>query len=411
MSHYTNDCCRICNSKDLSLALPLKASPLADTYITRSMLDTTQEIYDMSVYLCNNCGLVQLTSVVAPEDIYIDYLYRTTTSVGLPEHFNKSAQDISKKYNLKENSFIMDIGSNDGSLLKGYKQLGMKVLGIDPAQEIAKEATQNGIETLAIFFSKDISLELGKKYPKASIINCNNLIANIDDLNDFVAGVKNMLDENGVFICETSYLQSLIENMVFDTIYHEHLSYYGLKPLEYLFQKNGLKVVDAQIVNTKGGSLKCFVEHDKKQNVSNNVLKIREDEKQFNLYTQKTFDIFYKKIELEKSKLINILSDLQQNQKKVYGYGASNTTTTLLYHYELNPYFNIIMDDNKIKINRYSPGFHIPIISSDIIYEESPDVIVIFAWRFADTIIRKHEKFLKNGGKFIIPLPELKIIG
>ncbi len=411
MSHYTNDSCRICNSSNLKLALPLQASPLADSYINIDLLHKKQEVFDMSVFLCDECGLVQLTSVVAAEDIYIDYLYRTTTSLGLPEHFIQSAKDISKKYNLKKDSFIMDIGSNDGSLLKGYQQLGMKVLGIDPAQEIAKEATLNGIETLSIFFSKDIALELSEKYPKASIINCNNLIANIDNLNDFVLGIKNMLHENGIFICETSYLQSLIENMVFDTIYHEHLSYYGLKPLEYLFHKNGLKIVDAQIVDTKGGSLKCFIEHDKNQQVSDSILEIKDSEEKFDLYSQNTFDIFYKKINLEKSNLIKILSDLQKNNKLVYGYGASNSTTTLLYHYELNPYFKTIIDDNDIKINRYSPGFHIPIVSSEIIYKKVPDAIVIFAWRFADAIIKKHEKYLEDGGKFIIPLPKLKIIG
>lgn len=410
MNFHKNNKCRICTSDDLEDVLPLKCSPLADSYILKASINQEQKLFDMNVFLCKNCGLVQLLTVVEPEEIYIDYLYKTTTSVGLSQHFIDSAASIIKRYNLEQNSFIVDIGSNIGSLLYGYKNCGMKVLGIDPAVEIAKEATLNGIETLPIFFDLKNAKDIVNKYGRANIINANNMMANIDSINEIVIAIKELLDENGVFIMETSYILYLIENMVFDTIYHEHLSYFGLKPLEYLFLKHNLKVVDAEIINTKGGSIKCYIEHNKNQNVSQNIINIRSLEMQKGLYNNNLYKEFQIKINYQKQVIINFLDKCIMENKIIYGYGASNTTTTLLHHFEIAQYIQYIVDDNNIKIGRYSPNYHIPVVSSDIIYDNQPDYIIIFAWRFADIIIKKHQSFLDNGGKFIIPLPEFKVI-
>jgi SAM-dependent methyltransferase len=410
MSSYKNDKCRICDSKKLNKVLALAPSPIADSYINKYQLELKQELFEMDIYLCQKCGLAQLLTVVYPEDIYIDYLYKTTISVGLNQHFLNSASSIIKRYELKKESFVIDIGSNIGSLLSGYKAKGMRVLGIDPAVEIAKEATSLGIETLAIFFTSESALEILNKYGKAKIINSNNMMANIDTINDVVKGIKTILDDDGKFIMETSYLLHLIDNMVFDTIYHEHLSYFGLKSLVYLFHKNGLKVVDAQIVNTKGGSLKCYVEHDNGQNVSQNVINILKNENDRGLYDFNIYKEYSLKIDKEKNNIVSKLKQLKDSGKTIFGYGASNTTTTLLHHFEIAEYFDYILDDNKIKIGRYSPYFHIPVVSSDEIYNLQPDYIVIFAWRFKDIIISKHPKYLKDGGKFIVPLPIFEML-
>ena len=251
-----------------------------------------------------------------------------------------------------------------------------------------------------------------KKYGKAKIINSNNMMANIDNINDVVQGIKTLLDENGIFIMETSYLLHLIDNMVFDTIYHEHLSYFGLKPLQYLFERNGLKVVDVKIVETKGGSLKCFVEHNTNQEVSPAVKELENIENKRKLYENNIYKTYMTKINYQRDMIYKSLQRITNEGKIIYGYGASNTTTTLLHHFEIAKFFEVILDDNEIKIGRYSPNFHIPIKSSSIIYNgKSPDYIVIFAWRFADIIIGKHKEYLENGGKFIIPLPEYKVIG
>lgn len=412
MKSYKNTECRICNCIELDQVLDLKDSPLADSYVSKVEINSKQDLFEMNVYLCKKCGLVQLLTVVEPEEIYVDYLYKTTTSVGLPQHFIDSAAEIIKKYQISKNSFIIDIGSNIGSLLSGYKNLGMKVLGIDPAVEIAKEATSIGIETLPIFFTANTAKEIVYKYGKAKIINSNNMMANIDKINDVVHGIKILLDNDGIFIMETSYILDLIDNMVFDTIYHEHLSYFGLKPLQYLFEQNGLKVVDVKIVETKGGSLKCFVEHNKNQEVSAALKELENLENQRGLYENNIYKTYMKKINHQKDIICKSLQSISDEGKIIYGYGASNTTTTLLHHFEIAKYFEAILDDNEIKIGRYSPNFHIPIKNSNVIYDEkTPDYIVIFAWRFADIIIAKHKKYLENGGKFIIPLPEYKVIG
>ncbi len=403
--------CRICASEALEGVLYIKSSPLADKYILKDRLDEREEIFDMTVSLCKECGLAQLSTVVEPEDIYNDsYLYKTTTSIGLVQHFIDSATSIIERYQLEKDSFIVDIGSNIGSLLSGYQTQGMKVLGIDPAVEIAKEATANGIETLPIFFTQESAKDIVRKYSKAKIINSNNMMANIDKINNLVVGIKELLADDGVFIMETSYLLHLIDNMVFDTIYHEHLSYFGLKPLEYLFEKNGLKVVDAEIVSTKGGSLKCYVEHNKNQEVSSNVLEIRAMEKSRKLYEVLIYEEYTLKINNEKKHILDFLEKVTSDGKTVCGYGASNTTTTLLHHFEIAEYFEYIVDDNEIKIGRFSPNHHIPILPSDVIYEREPDYIVIFAWRFKDVIIKKHQAYLQNGGKFIVPLAEFAVI-
>jgi ubiquinone/menaquinone biosynthesis C-methylase UbiE len=412
MGHYKNSKCRICGCTELDVVLPLKASPLADSFVTKEQLDIKQDIYDMDLYKCAECGLIQLLDVVHAEDIYIDYLYRTNTSMGLPEHFIEAAKSAIEKYSLKSGDFVLDIGSNDGSLLMGYKQLGMRVLGIDPAHEVAKEACARGIETLDIFFNAKIAKELVAKYGKANIITCNNLIANIDDLNDFAQGIKIMLADDGVFVSETSYILRLIDNMVFDTMYHEHLSYYGLKPLEYLFRKNGLRLVDAESIDTKGGSIRYAVVHDNSDiKESESLVNLQKVEEERGLYGKEIYKEYEARIEVAKERVVTFIDKALAEGKKVVGYGASNTTTTLLYHFELNDKIEYLLDDNKIKIGRFSPGSHIPVYSSDKLYEENPDYVIMFAWRFADMIMAKHTKYLENGGKFIIPLNEFREIG
>lgn len=411
MGYYKNNRCRVCNSADIQKVISFAPSPLADSYITNTQLHTKQDLYPMDVYKCDVCGLVQLIDIIEPQDIYIDYLYRTNTSIGLPEHFIQGANEVIKRFHIPQKSLILDIGSNDGSLLQGYKNLGMRVLGIDPAKEVVKEAISKGIETLCIFFDLEEAKKLMKEYGKAKIITCNNLIANIDNLNNFMQGVKKMLDDDGVFIGETSYLLSLIDSMVFDTIYHEHLSYFGIKPLEHLCKVNGLMLFDAQVVETKGGSLRFFITHiNTSKQKSTNLLRLHEIERERFLYHKKIYAKLEDNIEKIKIKLVRFINKVLEDGKSIIGYGASNTTTTLLYHFGLNDKIKYIVDDNVIKIGRFTPHNHIPIYSPDKIYEDNPDFIIIFAWRYTDMIIEKHHQYLENNGTFIVPLKEFSLI-
>ena len=408
MKQIKNNRCLICDSKTEQV-FKLAPSPVADLYTDD--INSKQEIFDLNFNLCPECGLFQLDTIVFPEDIYNEnYLYEISTSVGLEEHFFNLAKKTIQKYNLNQDSIIVDIGSNIGSLLKGYKDNGLNVLGVEPVPHIADKANKRGIKTLNNFFDEEIAKKIVLENGKADIIHANNVLANIPKLNDFMKAIKILLDENGTFIVETSYLLSLIENMVFDTFYHEHIAYFSIKPLEYLCNQNGLKLVDVEKIDTKGGSIRCFIEHNKNQKISDNLIKLKEEEIKKNLFSKETFKKYQQEIEKLKNDSLNILEEIKQKGEKIVGYGASNTTTTLMYHFELYKYIDYIVDDNPIKIGKYCPANHIPVVSSNKIYEDNIKYIYLFAWRFADVIIGKHKKFLENGGKFIIPLPELKII-
>ena len=402
----TKSKCRICDSESMSKILPLKASPIADAYIKKNDIGLKQSKYDLSVFLCRSCGLVQLITVINPSILYNDFLYKTDTSLGLTDHFMKLASKMTKKLDLIKGSLVVDIGSNDGSLLLGFKNNNMVVLGVEPACGIAKDADDSGIRTWCTYFSLETSKKILDEHGRAKVINCNNTFANIDEINDFVDGFKYLLDNNGTLIIETSYIFNLIDSLVFDTIYHEHLSYCSLTPLEYLFNKHRLKVVDVETVDTKGGSIRCYIEHDIGQDVSESILEMRSNEKK--LYSLDVFNDFAFNIEKQKDKCKAFLE--KNNSTKIYGYGASHTTTTMLFHYEIYDYIEKIIDDNEIKIGRLSPYSHIPVVSSKLLYSDAPDFVVIFAWRFSDYIIEQHKKYLENGGIFIIPLPEFRII-
>ncbi len=255
---YRRTSCRLCNGTNLQLALPLGRTPLADAYV--SSPDIVQETFPLDLYLCHDCGFVQLLDIVSPEGIYIDYIYETVSSLGLVEHFRRYAEQVIDQYQLSSGSLVVDLGSNDGTLLRPFKEQGMRVLGVDPAREIAGKATQSGIETLPIFFNAQTAHEIREKYGRAIIITCNNLFANVDDLDDMVEGIRYLLAPNGVFTFESFYLVDYIQNMVFDFAYHEHLSYFSVKPLLKFFQKHGMELIDAKRIPTKGGSLRYSVQ-------------------------------------------------------------------------------------------------------------------------------------------------------
>jgi len=405
--------CLICNSNNCKFAFSLKPTPLADAYVSNIDRSLHLKLYPLDLYLCENCSLLQLKEIISPEEIYPDYLYKTTTSIGLPEHFFQSAKILKKRFQIREDSLVIDIGSNDGSLLKGFKQIGInKVLGIEPCKKLAIEATSNGIPTIADFFSFSLSEKIIKKYEKAKIVTCNNILANVPDLNDFAKGLKNIIRDNGIVVVETSYIVKLIENMVFDSIYHEHISYFSIISLMNLFNKNDLEIFDAEIIPTKGGSIRCFITHknSKKFKKTERLQKLIVNEERFDVRNIAIYKEFFLKIEKMKDKIKNFLYDLEDKDNNICGYGASNTTTTMIYHFGIGDIFKVIFDDNLIKIGTFSPGIGIPIKSSKEIYSLMPDYIYIFAWRFADIIIKKHVKYLENGGKFIVGLPKLKVI-
>ena len=411
MSTYQRDNCRLCQSKKLEVVLSLEPTPLCDAYVAAKHLNDTQEIYPLDLTLCNDCGYVHLAYVVDPENIYLDYIYVTTSSMGLADHFQLYAEEVLRRLNPKADSLVIDLGSNDGTLLRVFEKQGMRVLGIEPAHEIAKNATKSGIETLPEFFTSKLADEIRNKYGSARIITINNLFANIDNLDDIIDGVCRLLSPDGVFIIESSYLGDMINNMVFDFIYHEHLSYFSVKPLLKFLNRFNMELVDVQRVQTKGGSLRYYIQmKGGPRTVSSAVDEMVSYENTHRLDCVETYKSFANEINVRKTNLANTLSRLKEKGKTFAGFGASATSTTLIYHFGLCDKMEYIVDENPAKHNTYSPGCHIPVIPSDELYERKPDYVIMLAWRYYEQIKDKHQKYLQQGGYFILPLPELEVI-
>jgi len=408
---FTRNTCRFCRSTNLENVLPLTPSALCDAYVPSERVNEKQEVYPLALFMCKDCGYVHLPHVVDPETIYRDYIYVTTSSMGLSKHFKGYAAEVMRRLKLPKNSLVVDLGSNDGTLLRFFKEGGMDVLGVEPATAIAEEAKKAGVDTVPDFFNAELAEKIKKDYGAATLITVNNLYANVDDLESFTEGVRRLLAQDGVFVIESSYLGDMMKNMVFDFIYHEHLSYFSIKPLKTFLSRFNMELIDIERVPTKGGSLRYYFQPEGgPRAVSSFVDEMISYEEDLRLGQTQTYKVFSEKINEKKNRLLGHLNDLKKDGKKIAAYGGSATSTTLIYHFGLADKLDYIVDDNPAKHNTFSPGHHLPVLSSDILYEKKPDHVVMLAWRYAQPIIKKHQAFLKQGGNFIVPLPELNIV-
>lgn len=408
---YKRETCRLCSGNNIELALPLAPSALCDAYIPEARLNEVQQVFPLDIFVCRDCGYVLLPYVVAPEVIYRDYIYVSTSSMGLADHFGEYAALIMAKLSLSPGKLAVDIGSNDGTLLGAFKNKGMHVLGVEPAVEIARKATEDGITTLPVFFTVTVAEKIVREYGQASLITVNNLFANIDDLEGFTRGIAELLASDGVLVIESSYLADMIQNMVFDFIYHEHLSYFSVTPLHGFFKRFGLELFDVERVPTKGGSLRYYVQKTTaSRQVSSSIEYFLKFEEESRLHSLETFRDFAARIDARKNGLVSLLHKLKQSGKTVAGFGGSATTTTLLYHFGIAEMLDYIVDDNPAKHNTFSPGYHIPVLPSSVLCEKMPDYTVVLAWRYFDPIITKNSLYTNRGGYFIKPLPELCIV-
>lgn len=409
-SFYKRTECRLCHSKDLDLVLPLTPTPVGMDYVKSDRLNEHQQVYDLDLYLCRNCGHAQLLDVVSAETIFKDYPYLSSSSLGLPEHFQKYAQEVLGKIKPEPGSLVVDIGCNDSTLLSAMNQKGMRALGIEPVPEIARKASVGGVEVLPEYFTVELANQIKTERSAASIITANNLFADIDDLDELTQGIHDLLAPDGVLVIEFGYIVDLIERMIFDYIYHEHRSYFGVTPLSAFFNRYEMELIDVEPQATKGGSLRCTAQlAGGPRPVSPSVGKFRELEEKLGVTKPAIYKEFVRRIDALKNELVTLLTDLKSQGKTIAGYGASVTVTTLIYHFGIAEFLEFIVDDNPIMQHRFSPGYHIPVFPSDAIYEKKPDYVVILAWRFADPIISKHPDYLKQGGHFIIPVPNVEV--
>ena len=393
--------------------LSLRPTPPANAFVAKRELGAVQDVYPLDVYFCEDCAHVQLLDVVDPEVLFGNYVYVSGTSPVFIQHFKSYAEAIVSAYAPEpDGALALDIGSNDGTLLKQFQDLGMNVLGVDPARDISVAATAAGIETLATFFSRDLAGEIRAKHGLAKVVTANNVFAHADDLSDITLGVCELLSPDGVFVFEVSYLVDVFEGTLFDTIYHEHLAYHTVRPLQQFFDRHGLELIKAERVASHGGSLRGVVQHkDGPYEVDGSVFECVVHEAKIGLHEAATLQQFGEQICRVGMELMALLKSMKASGKRIAGFGAPAKATTLMYQFDMGPdMIDFIVDDSPLKQQLFSPGMHIPVLPSEALYSKRPDAVVVLAWNFAESIIEKHAAFVEQGGQFIVPLPTVRIV-
>ncbi len=410
-SYRHRDTCRLCGGSNLDLVIPLAPTPIADDYVPAGRVHEVQETFPLDLYLCLDCGHIQLLDIVDPEILFRNYTYVTSVSLGLVEHFRKSAANLMAGREVGPRSLAVEIGSNDGSMLRFFKDGGWQVLGVDPARDIAAKATASDIETLPEFFTSGLAARLRRERGPAGIVIANNVFAHADNLGDITDGIRELLADDGVFVFEVSYMVDIVRKMLFDTVYHEHLCYHSVKPFRSFFARHGMELIDVERIPTKGGSIRGTAQRaGGPRPVSPRVPDLILMEKDLAFDRPETFRDFAAGIDAAKRRLLDLMAGLKERGKTFAGYGASATVTTLLHHFDLGDKLAFIVDDNPVKHGTFSPGHHIPVLPSIALRERKPDCTVILAWAYAAPIMEKNRYYLDGGGSFIVPLPELKTV-
>jgi SAM-dependent methyltransferase len=365
----------------------------------------------LDVYFCKDCYTVQLLDIVSPSILFKNYYhYVTGANIPMVEHFREMAAGILDKFHFTDDSLVVDIGSNDGTLLSGFVQKGFSnVLGIEPATNIAEMANENGIRTLNDFFNERTANETAASFGNASIITATNVFGHVDDLENFVKGVRNLLSDEGVFIIEVPHVVEMIKKLEFDTIYHEHLSYFSLTSLDNLFKRHGMAVVDVEKTDVHGGSIRVFVQKSHKE--SERVKDFLKSEKEFGIDKIETYEKFSRDVEMLRENLIETLINLKKQGFRIVGYGASAKGNVLTNYCKIGPdVIEYISDTTPLKQGRYTPGMHIPVVNEERFHKDNADYAIILAWNYTDRILEKEKEFRKRGGKFIIPVPVPKVV-
>ena len=399
--------CRLCESKDLTRVFKLCISPLANNLVTKKTDSLKVKKYPLNLMFCNECKHVQLEHVVNSKALYVNYLYMTGISQQFKRHFKNYVDKVLKLFNKVHKLQVLEIGSNDCTLLDYFKEKKCVTVGVEPAQNLW-DVTKNNHDIFNSFYNSKTNSILFKKYKSFDIITANNVFAHIDDIQKVFLLLKDLMHNKSLIIFEVSYLSDVINKNLFDTIYHEHLDYHSVTPLISFFNKIDLKIIDIEKVSSHGGSIRVFVAKDTSARLikRKKIEKLIQQEKR--IVKKSAFIKFYNKLEKEKIKLKEFFQKIQN--ETVYGYGASAKVVTLMNYFNLDHNnIKLIVDDSEIKQNKYIPGTQIRITSSRILNAKPPKYIIIFAWNIYKDILFKLKNY-KNINYIIIPLPKFKII-
>ena len=410
---YLRKSCRICDEESLTKAMSLTPTPPGNDFLTKDELGRDEPVYPLDLYFCEECHHIQLGHVVDPKVLYQkNYSYVSATSSHFVNHLKSYAEDMVERFSLEAGDLVADIGSNDGTCLSFFKEKGMNVVGVDPATEIAEKATKSGINTVADFFGYELAVELRKEYGAAKYITSHNACAHIDNLFDVVKGVEHWLNKDGIFVLEVGYFVDVYNNTWFDTIYHEHVDFHTVAPFEKLFARVGMEVITVERITPQGGSIRVMAQKIggdiKRDNSVDDLIAL---EYKLGLDRVDTLSRFNARINTIRDRLQKLIYSLKKEGKTIAGFGAPTKATTLMAHFGLDEtMLDFIVDDNPLKQGLFSPITHIPVLSAEALYDQKPDYLLILAWNFSEPIMKMHEKYSNEIGKFIIPMPEPKVV-
>jgi SAM-dependent methyltransferase len=408
-----NFACRFCGAPLRTTFVDLGMSPLCETYIKPAQLHEMEAFYPLHVYICDQCLLVQLQEFVRPDAIFSEYAYFSSYSTSWVEHARQYVEMAIARFGLGANSKVMEIASNDGYLLQHFVARGVPVLGIEPAANIATVAIERGVPTTVRFFGRNAADDIAREYGLPDLLIGNNVLAHVPDLNDFVAGMKRLLAPGGVITMEFPHLERLIADNQFDTIYHEHFSYFSFVVVEKIFARHGLTMLDVEELPTHGGSLRIYAQHSGKTAppVGARVYALRQREIEGNFLTVDRYLGFDEQVKATKRKLLSFLIDAKQRDKKIVGYGAPGKGNTLLNYCGIGTDFlDFTVDANTYKQGKFTPGRRIPIHSPERIREARPDYVLILPWNLSEEISRAAGYIREWGGRFVVPIPEVKVL-
>lgn len=408
-----NQLCRFCDLELTTTFVDLGMSPLSNSFVPANKLKTPEITFPLHAYVCEKCLLVQLEEFQSPEHIFSDYAYFSSYSDSWLKHASDYVDMIIPTLGLTEQSLVIEVASNDGYLLQFFNQQHIPVLGIEPAENVAKIAQQKGIDTLVSFFQSETAQDLKQRNVVADLIIGNNVLAHVPNLRDFVASLKIVLKPQGVITMEFPHLLKLMAENQFDTIYHEHFSYFSLITVQQVFRNFGLEIFKVEEIPTHGGSLRIYAKHieDKTRELTDSVQQLLEKEMQFGLNKFETYRLFSKKVIETKRVLLEFLINIKREGKTIVGYGAPAKGNTLLNYCGIrSDFLDYTVDRNPVKQDMYLPGTRIPIYSPDILKETKPDYILILPWNIKEEIMDQISFVREWGCKFIIPIPKLTVM-
>lgn len=406
-----NFSCRFCKSQKLVLILDFGFSPLGNRFLSSEDLQKPETYYPLELYLCESCSLSQLGYVPPSDTVYNpDYAYEAGITKKRREHHFEMAKSICERFAVPKGSFVVDIGSNVGVLLEGFKSQGMDVLGVDASDNVADIARKKGIDTITGFFGESIAGEITQNN-KAKVVTATNVFAHLNNYVDFMNGIKKLLDDDGIFVFQVHYFLDLVENLQYDMIFHEHILFESVKPLTLFFDSVGMQIFDVERKDIDGGTIRCFACRKGERSVSHTVQKLLEEEKKTGIHSKEKLLEFAQRVKNHREEFFSLLYDLKKKGKRIVAISMPAKGVALFNYCKINDtMIEYATERSALKIGKFAPGSHIPVKPDSILLKDMPDYAVLLAWNFEKEIIENNMQYLQNGGKFIVPIPKPRIV-